>query len=70
MSLIETKLAPHFFVNLQFEKIGRSPRPLHVPASSDDKIALVRPIPKMGAELDRYDPEKSENKVGGRKDEG
>src|SRR5438477_9036336 len=63
MSLVETKLAAHFFVNLQFAKIGRGLWPLHAPASSGDKIALMRAIPKMSAELDRYKPAKSEKEV-------
>src|SRR5947199_327362 len=56
MSLIETKLAAHFFVNLQFAKIEGGRRPLHVPTGGRDKIALVRAVPKMGAELDRHNP--------------
>ena len=67
MSLIETKLSAHFFVNFQFAKIGPSFRPLHFPAGCRDEIALMRAIPKMSAELDRDDPAKSENKVGSRK---
>ena len=67
MSLIETKLAAHFLVNFQFAKIGRRLRPLHVPPSGGDKIALVRAVPKMGAELDRYDPAQRENKGGSTK---
>src|SRR5260370_13203707 len=70
MSLIETKLAAHFFINLQLPKVGRRLRPLHVPASSCDKIALMHTIPKMSAELDRYDPAKRENKVGSRELKG
>ena len=65
--MIETKLAAHFFVNLQFAKIEGGRRPLHVPTGGRDKIALVRAVPKMGAELDRYNPAKSKNKVRSRK---
>ena len=61
--MIETKLAAHFFVNLQFAKIGRRLRPSDVPTRGGDKIGLMHTIPKMSAELDRYDPAKSENKV-------
>ena len=61
--MIETKLAAHFFVNLQFAKIGRGLWPLHFPNSRRNKIALVRTIPKMGAEFDRHDPAKGEKKV-------
>ena len=69
MPLIVAKLATHFFVNFQFAKIGRRLRPLHLPANGSEKIALMYTIPKMSAELDRYDPAKRENKVGSRKDE-
>ena len=68
--MIETKLAAHFFVNLQFAKIEGGRRPLHVPTGGRDKIALVRAVPKMGAELDRHNPAKNGKKAGGRKDEG
>ena len=61
--MIETKLAAHFFVNLKFTKIESGRRPLHVPTGGRDKIALVRAVPKMGAELDRYDPANSEKKA-------
>ena len=68
--MIEAKLAAHFFVNLQFAKVVSGRWPLHVPTGGRDKIALVCAVPKMGAELDRYDPAKSQKKVRSRKDEG
>ena len=68
--MIETKLAAHFFVNLQFAKVVSGRWPLHVPTGGRDKIAFVRAVPKMGAELDRYDPAKSGKKAGIRNDEG
>ena len=67
--MIVAKLAAHFCVDLQFAKIGRRLRPLHAPASGSDKVALMRTIPKMGAELDRDDPAERENKPESRNDE-
>ena len=63
MSFIESEHATHFLVDLQFVKAWRVSWPSHVPASGGDKIALMHTIPKMSAELDRYDPAKRGKKV-------
>ena len=62
--MIETEQAAHFLIDLQFVKVWRVSWPSHVPTGARDKIPLVRAVPKMGAELDRYNPAKSEKKVG------
>src|SRR5438876_12251770 len=64
MSLIETENASDLVVNLQLAKIWSGLRPLHLPVYGCDKISFVHAVPKMRAELDRYDPAKSEKKVG------
>ena len=68
--MIKTKLAAHFLVYFQLTKIRRGLRPLHVPTSGGDQIALMHTIPKMGTELDRYDPAESENNAGSRERRG
>jgi len=67
LSFIESEHAAHFVVDLQLPKVGRICGPSHIPSSGRNEIAFMRAVPKLGAELDRDDPTKSENKVGSRK---